>query len=163
MPPKVVMTHGRKRRLRDAEPAACLAVFSATGVDDCSWVGDSGGKVSGEEGAADCEVDGDGVLLHGGCEDKVDFGAGCEGGFESGMEGSFEVPFLSEAGGGTAGEVVVTAEAEGAGSARELVEAVEVEGVEGVLRGERLAGVDPAAFAGASKGGSGGDGGRRDA
>jgi hypothetical protein len=137
--------------------------FCGTGGNDRLWVGDGGGKVSGEEGAADCEVDGDGVLLHGGCEDKVNFGAGGEGGFESGMEGGFEVPFFSEAGGGTTGEVVVTAEAEGAGSARELVEAVEVKGVEGVLRGERLAGVDPAAFAGASEGGSGGDGGRRDA
>ena len=29
MPPKVVRTQGRKRRFRAAEPAACLAVFSA--------------------------------------------------------------------------------------------------------------------------------------
>ena len=29
MPPKVVRTHGRKVRPRSAEPAACLAVFSA--------------------------------------------------------------------------------------------------------------------------------------
>ena len=28
MPPKVVMTQARKRRLRAAEPGACLAVFS---------------------------------------------------------------------------------------------------------------------------------------
>mgnify|MGYP007048591696 CR=1 FL=1 len=32
MPPEVVRTHGRKRRLRAAEPAACLAVFSAARV-----------------------------------------------------------------------------------------------------------------------------------
>ena len=79
------------------------------------------------------------------------------------MQGGFEVSFLGEAGGGTTGEVVVAAEAEGAGSAGELVEAVEVKGVKGVIRGEGFAGIDSAAFASASEGGSGVDGGRRDA
>jgi len=37
MPPKVVMTHGRKRRPRAAEPEACLAVFSAARAVMMAW------------------------------------------------------------------------------------------------------------------------------
>ena len=32
MPPNVVNTHGRKVRLRDMEPAACLRIFSVERV-----------------------------------------------------------------------------------------------------------------------------------
>jgi hypothetical protein len=37
MPPNVVMTHGRKRRPRAAEPEACLAVFSAARAVMMEW------------------------------------------------------------------------------------------------------------------------------
>ena len=78
-----------KRRFRAAEPAACLAVFSAARVAMTAWasVRDGGGEVGGEEGAADGEVDGDGVLAHGGGEDEVDFRLGGEGRVEVGGEG----------------------------------------------------------------------------
>ena len=37
MPPKVVKTHGRKRRPRAAEPEACLAVLSAARAVMMAW------------------------------------------------------------------------------------------------------------------------------
>ena len=79
----------------------------ATGGNDGLRVGDGGGEVGREEGAADCEVNGDGVLFHGGCEDEVDFRPGGEGGFEASVEGGFEVALCGtcKAGGGAAGEV----------------------------------------------------------
>ena len=61
MPPNVVNTHGRKVRLRDIEPAACLLIFSVQRVAmiDGTGVDGSGGDVRGEEGATDGEVNGD--------------------------------------------------------------------------------------------------------
>ena len=59
MPPKVVMTHGRKRRLRDAEPAACLAVLqkndkmSAASKPIATRLGKAAGTVSSRAGRLD--------------------------------------------------------------------------------------------------------------
>ena len=127
------------------------------------WVRDGGGEVGGEEGAADGEVNGNGVFAHGGGEDEVDFRLGGEGRVEVGGEGGVEVAFGGEVGGGTAAKLVVAAEAEGAASTGELVEAVEAEVVEGVADDEGFGSGDGAASGGAAEGGGGGDGGRRDA
>ena len=78
-------------------------------------------------------------------------------------EGGFKGGFGGEVVGGASGELVVAAEAEGAGTAGELVQAEGVKWVEGVAGVDWFGGGDRAASGGAAKGGCGRDGGGRDA
>ena len=80
-------------------------LFGGAGGEDGVRIGDGGWEVGWEEWAADCEVDGYGLLGEGGGEEEVDSGAGGEGGVEVGDEGGFEGGFLGEVDGGAAGEL----------------------------------------------------------
>ena len=79
---------------------------------------------------------------------------------EVGGEGCLKAGFGGKVFGNAAGEVIVALEAEGAGTAGELVEAVEVEGPEGVGGSERVGWGDAAAFGSAGAAGGWGDVGR---
>jgi hypothetical protein len=112
-----------------------------------------GGRIRGEERAADGEIDGGGVFGGEGGEDEVDFSGGGEGGVEVGGDGGVEASLRAEVVGDEAGEVVVAAVAKRAGAAGDLVVAVAVGGVEGMVGGDGFGGRDGGTFWAAAEGG----------
>jgi hypothetical protein len=112
-----------------------------------------GGRVGGEERAADGEIDGGGVFGGEGGEDEVDFGGGGEGGVEVGGDGGVKASLRAEVVGDEASEVVVAAVAKRAGAAGDLVVTVAVGGVEGMVGGDGFGGRDGGTFWAAAEGG----------
>jgi hypothetical protein len=116
-----------------------------------------GGRVGGEERAADGEIDGGGVFGGEGGEDEVDFGGGGEGGVEVGGDGGVQARLRAEVVGDEASEVVVAAVAKRAGAASDLVVAVAVSRVEAMVGGDGFGDCDGGAFWAAAEGGGRGE------